>query len=139
MGFLPDPTKEMGEYSVEIRTSHGTFYLHGEDPYDHVHEGAKRPRHALTLYVERKPLGDDEGRMMDEVEYERAVWVVDHGQPDDPVVQTAFKMLIEDGRAWKARAIEESRRVTTCGMVEFLIEDIPKLRAALDQVEELRR
>lgn len=77
MGFCPDSTPEMGEYSVEIRRE--SFYLRGEDSYD------KPRRHAIELY----PSAND-GH---------------HGQ----------------------------------GTVEILIEDIPKIRAALDLVERHKR
>lgn len=95
MGYVADPTEEMGEYSVEVRDE--SFYLRGEYNVQeneaiacpgncdvigsHKHSGGIRyvnRRHAITVH--------------------------------------------ETG---------DSRQ----GTVEILIEDIPKIRAALDQVE----
>lgn len=40
MGYIPESTPEMGEYSVEVRSSHGTFYLRGD-----------LKEHAITVYA----------------------------------------------------------------------------------------
>lgn len=72
MGLCAEPSPEMGEYHVEVRSE--SFYLRGEDDYDHRFNGAPKPRHTI----------------------------------------------------W-----------TNGGTAEFLIEDIPKIRAALDQVERI--
>lgn len=77
MGFVAEPTPEMGEYSVEVRRE--SFYLRGEDAYGKSRADA--PRHGITV----NPTPGE------------------HGQ----------------------------------GTVEILIEDIPKIRAALDQVEAI--
>jgi hypothetical protein len=96
MGYCAEPTEEMGEYSVEVRSE--SFVLSGQDGFQrigdrpceagcdvdgqHTHGtwGYKRERHAITVY----PHGD-----------------------------------------------------INQGSVEILIEDIPKVRAALDQVERI--
>lgn len=72
MGFIPEPTLEMGEYTVEVRRE--SFYLRGAE----TKAGAER--HAIWIYPDLR--------------FERQ------------------------------------------GMVEILIEDIPKIRAALDLVEK---
>lgn len=71
MGFCPESTPEMGEYSVEVRRE--SFYLRGADSYNGSVE------HAIELYP-----SSSGGHL---------------------------------------------------GTVEILIEDIPKIRAALDLVE----
>lgn len=72
MGFCPNSTPEMGEYSIEVRSE--SFVLYGEDCYN----GPRR--HAIFLY------------------------------PSSP-----------NNRAQ--------------GTIEILLEDIPKIRAALDLIE----
>ncbi len=77
MGYCPDPTPEMGEYSVEVRSE--SFYLRGEQPKE------QDSRHGIYLYLSHFYNG-------------------------------------------------ERARQGTC---EILKEDIPKIRAALDQVERI--
>lgn len=77
MGFCPESTSAMGEYSVEVRRE--SFYLRGEDTYDQA------ARHVIELYPSSK-----------------------------------------DGSHKQ-------------GTVEILIEDIPKIRAALDLVEQCKK
>ena len=77
MGYCPDPSPDMGEYSIEVRNE--SFYLRGEQP-KHVDS-----RHGIYLYLSTYESG-------------------------------------------------EKARQGTC---EILIEDIPKIRAALDQVERI--
>jgi hypothetical protein len=132
VGHIPAPTPEMGEYSTEVRRE--SFYLNGESTYGHVYEGQPRP-HSPVLYVERRPLAG--GDPLTDKERIRLEWVIAHGSAADPVVQDAHDALLDDARAWRLRAKEEYERVTTVGTVEFLIEDIPKIRALLDLVEEV--
>lgn len=73
MGYVAQPTPEMGEYSVEVRSE--SFYLMGEDSY-----GKDSVPHGIFVYLNH-----------------------------------------------------ESRQ----GTAEILIEDIPKIRAALDQAERI--
>ncbi len=72
MGMMLDPTPEMGEYSVEVRSE--SFYLTGADSYNQTHIP-----HTIGVY----PSGTSDS-----------------------------------------------------GTVEIEIADIPKIRTALDQVEE---
>lgn len=97
MGYLPQPTEEMGEYSVEVR--HESFYLFGEDPFV---PGGTEPCHRSTCDV----VGDHEHWAKGTYEKKRhGIYVY-----PNPVVDGAQ------------------------GSIELLIEDIPKIRAALDQV-----
>ena len=80
MGFIPDPTPEMGEYRVEVRRE--SFYIHGEDSFGHNFKSEPAPRHSIYVYRTSGPTNS-----------------------------------------------------TNIGVAEILIEDIPKIRAALDLVE----
>lgn len=76
MGYVAEPTPEMGEYSVEVRSE--SFYIRGGDSY-------KGPvEHGIYVYPNPYPDGHQ-------------------------------------------------------GTAEILLEDIPKIRAALDQVERVMR
>lgn len=84
MGYIVEPSEEMGEYSVETRG--GTFYLSGASLFQHAYEGADVPEHVIHVYPTTGP-------------------------------------------TVKASA----------GTIEVLTADIPKIRAALDQVEAVAR
>ncbi len=81
MGYLPEPTTEMGDYSVEVRRE--SFRLYGAD-------GCRVPQAELP----------------------RSVIYVNY-----------------------ANVTPENFNYT--GVAEILIEDIPNIRAALDQVERV--
>jgi len=57
MGFILEPTPEMGEYSGEVRRE--SFYLRGEDVYDYAYNDAPLPRHAIIVY----PVQGSSGRV----------------------------------------------------------------------------
>jgi hypothetical protein len=98
MGYLPEPTPEMGEYWVEVRRE--SFYLGGQDPYV-PGDAIPCPGQGCTVIGDHKHRG--EGKYM-------------------PVRHGITLYMSPNGRQ---------------GTAEILIEDIPKIRAALDQVERV--
>jgi hypothetical protein len=99
MGYCAEPTPEMGEYSVEVRSE--SFYLRGEDTY-----GFGPP----------KPCP------------ERCDVVGTHHHGGEPVwVKQKHAIYVYPVPVQSARQ----------GTIELLIEDIPKIRAALDQAERI--
>lgn len=132
MGHILDETPEMGEYGGEVRNE--SFYLSGEDTHDWRYNGAPRPRHAPILYVDSHEVTLS-AREMTPDDRERAEWIIDRHQINDPIVLKAIRDLIEDGKAARERRMKE-RSTMSAGTIEFLIEDIPKIRAVLDAVEK---
>lgn len=53
MGYCPESTPEMGEYSIEVRRE--SFYLRGDDTYN------EEKRHAIELYPSSKDKSHNQG------------------------------------------------------------------------------
>ncbi len=124
MGHILDSTEAMGEYSAEVRDE--SFYVYGEEgPHDS--DGAL-PRHVVRLSGERLP-GEQERRPTDN-EFEDMLYLLDMQGPGG---RRALERLKAEAR--RARRAEVVPRRANYGSAEFLIEDIPKLRAVLDAVE----
>lgn len=107
MGFIPEPTPEMGEYSTEVRST--SFYLRANG----------RP---VYLYC-------DPYKTVDHKIVEEALKFADLHR-----ASTSFRVkdaLTQDFLEKVEKAVDHGRT----GTVELLIEDIPKIRALLDQVE----
>lgn len=133
MGYIPQPTAEMGEYSIEVRRE--SFYLMGEDVYDVVFEGAEEPRHIIHFYPNVKPA---DGEPVSEDDLDMLLHVVSGSLGSlSGVVHTAWKRL--EAELARARAAEGHyrERLVNCGTVEILTEDIPKIRACFDLVERV--
>lgn len=136
MGMCIDEIDGAEPYSVEVRSSHGEFVVHGADIHDYVYNGTERPEHAIGVSEERRPSKVRTHRMGEE-DFETAMYLVKSQGSwpyvPDPVKRTLFKLLEEVERA---RAVEDERRGAGVGSVTFALEDIPKLRVVFDAVEE---
>lgn len=141
MGQILTMPDEAGEYSVEVRRE--SFYLVGEDAYDHQFQDAPPPRHAITLYpgiraATTQPIDKDLLTIVlyviDELIEELPGQVGAGGIPGAPKV--AWIMVKNELARALAEEANISNRVPRVGNIEILIEDIPKIRACLDAVEE---
>lgn len=116
MGFIPESTPEMGEYSIEVRNE--SFYLRGSNNY------------CWSRYVGPE---DEASGEADEVRDEGGGYQTEISDRD---FRPAGGFIY---------GVEERRYALTLypssdagqGTVEILLEDIPKIRAALDQVEKI--
>ena len=53
MGFIIESTPEMAEYHVEVRGE--SFYITGENSFEHCYEGKSLPHHGLIVYPDSGP------------------------------------------------------------------------------------
>lgn len=112
MGFIPEFTPEMGEYSVEVRRE--SFYLSGAANFVWW-----RPLKGVPHPAQFSHLTEGEG-------------IEIRDQPSRP-----------RGKGWQCGYVERRHGIwayqhgdTNQLTVEILLEDIPKIRAALDLVEQ---
>lgn len=117
MGYIPSATEEMGEYSVEVRGE--SFHLFGEE--------------RLTIY----PSIETDSDRPSDTTIEQALWIIDKGLStnSDQVVAAALRTLRNEVERAREQEATIRRRVSKTGAVEIYTEDIPKIRAAFDQVE----
>lgn len=117
MGCVLESTPEMGEYSVEVRRE--SFYLRGSSNFVwHRSLVNRKPTKACTEILETRG---------------GPVEIAD--QDNRPV-----------GQGWVADYINRRHAIhvresgdTGQGTVEILLEDVPKIRAALDAIEAYER
>ena len=109
MGYLPPPTPEMGEYHVEIRRE--SFYLRRAD--------------GIIAYV---TLSHDEKKIGEALAMARRL-VKAEAEHDLPAI---CGVLEEEFTRAVKRVTSYDHMHASC---ELLTGDIPKIRAALDQVE----
>lgn len=134
MGMCLGETPETEPYSVEVRSSHGEFVLRGEDVHDYVYNGAELPEHAIVVHEERRPSRCENPLLAEDLElYLDVVNVALAGAPTSR--KRAFTKVCAELERARAAEVEADERWTSVGSVTFRLEDIPKLRAAFDQVE----
>jgi hypothetical protein len=117
MGFVHEPTQDMGPFHVETRRE--SFYLRKGS-------GSVVSDDGILVYLNRYPTVSEAG--YDAIEKAVRDLVASEQRGDPPVVQNAWRV--------RARAAcDGAVTVVKTGSVEFLYEDIPAIRAAFAQAE----
>ena len=118
MGKILEPTPEMGEYKVEVRRE--SFYISGSTNTVWCKFPALGNPVVVNSYLRKKGISTvDEGNVLFDDSEEK---------PGD---DWSFSLVARRHGIWLYET-----EPTGQGTAEILLEDIPKIRAALDQVEE---
>jgi len=119
MGFIPEATPEMGEYSVEVRRE--SFYLSGAANFRWVRGKTDINR---DIFVNTSD-----------------TFVFD--ERNDHLIEVSEEECQPVGEGWVCRYVTRRHGIFVYengesgqGTIEILFEDISKIRAALDLVEQ---